>query len=71
LQQRCRRRVAPTDRESAQFFFVAKGSIAELSAQLEIAAEVHALTPSVISPLLAECEEISAMLLGLINHRRK
>jgi four helix bundle protein len=60
-----------TDRESAQFFFVAKGSIAELSAQLEIAAEVHAIASSIVSPLINECEEISAMLQGLIDHRRK
>jgi four helix bundle protein len=60
-----------TDRESVQFFFIAKGSIAEISAQLEIAAEVHALSPELVSPLLQECEEISTMLQALIQHRRR
>lgn len=59
-----------TDRESAQFFFVAKGSLAELSAQLEIATEVHRLPPESVAVLLRECEEISAMLQALITHRR-
>jgi four helix bundle protein len=59
-----------TDRESAQFFFVAKGSLAELSAQLEIASEVHALAPSLVFQPLRECKEIGAMLQALIAHRR-
>lgn len=59
-----------TDRESAQFFFVAKGSLAELSAQLEIAAEVHGISPASVTAPLRECEEISAMLQALITHRR-
>lgn len=59
-----------TDKESVQFFFVAKGSLAELSAQLEVAAAVHALVPAEIDPLAKECEEIAAMIRGLITHRR-
>ncbi|MBP6506163.1 MAG: four helix bundle protein [Opitutaceae bacterium] len=59
-----------TDKESVQFFFIAKGSLAELSAQLEIALEVHALPQPAIDPLIAECEEIAAMIRGLISHRR-
>ncbi len=53
-----------TDRESAQFFFIAKGSLAEISAQLEIAAEVHGLPAGAVATPLRECEEISAMLQG-------
>lgn len=60
-----------TDKESAQFFFVSKGSLAEVSAQLEIAGEVHRLDPAVVSKLLRECEEVSAMLQALIEHRRR
>jgi four helix bundle protein len=60
-----------TDRESAQFFFVSKGSVAELSAQLEVSAEAYSLPSSSVTPLITECEEISAMLQGLIAHRKR
>ena len=60
-----------TDKESVQFFFVAKGSLAELSAQIEIAAEVHALPKGEVQYMLRECDEIGAMLQALIDHRRK
>lgn len=59
-----------TDKESVQFFFVAKGSLAELSAQLDVALEVHALPSTGIEKLTRECEEIAAMIRGLIAHRR-
>jgi four helix bundle protein len=57
-------------KENVQFFYIAKGSLAELSAQLDIAAEVHSVDPNEIQKHLAECDEISAMLQALINHRR-
>jgi four helix bundle protein len=60
-----------TDKESVQFFFIAKGSLAEISAQLEIALEVHLLPPATVAPLLDECEAVSAMLQAIITHRRK
>jgi four helix bundle protein len=60
-----------TDRESVQFFFIAKGSLAEISAQLEIAVEVHSLPPASITSLLDECEALGAMLQAIVNHRRK
>ncbi|MDI1318907.1 MAG: four helix bundle protein [bacterium] len=53
-----------------QFFFIAKGSLAELAAQLDIAMEVHGRSRAEIDKLTAECEEIAAMLRGLVNHRR-
>ncbi len=59
-----------SNRESVQFFFIAKGSVAELSAQLDIALEVHELHPLEIARLNEECEAIAAMIRGLINHRR-
>ena len=43
-----------TNKESIQFFFIAKGSLAELSAQLDIAQEVHALDRIAITKLLEE-----------------
>jgi four helix bundle protein len=57
-------------KENVQFFYIAKGSLAELSAQLDIAADVHPVDPDEMQKLLAECDEISAMLQALINHRR-
>ena len=50
---------------------MAKGSPAELSAQLDIAQEVHALPHAEIDELTRECEEIAAMIRGLITHRRQ
>jgi four helix bundle protein len=49
---------------------MAKGSLAELSAQLDIAQEVHALDNDPIAKLTAECEEIAALIRGLIKHRQ-
>lgn len=60
-----------TDKESIQFFFVAKGSLAELSAQLDIALAIHSLPPQEMEALIRECEEIAAMIRGLISHRRQ
>jgi four helix bundle protein len=60
-----------TDKESIQYFFIAKGSVAEVAAQLEIVLEVYAVAPAPIADLICECDEIGAMLQGLIDHRRK
>ncbi len=58
-------------KETVQFLYIAKGSLAEVSAQLEIAAEIHPALSGEIGRLIGECDEISAMLQSLINHRRK
>jgi four helix bundle protein len=60
-----------SSKEAVQFFFIAKGSLAELPAQLEIAQEVHHLPAPTVLPLISECEARGAMLRGLINHRRE
>lgn len=59
-----------TNKEAVQFFFVAKGSLAELSAQLDIALDVHGLSKDEVEKLTRESEEIAAMIRGLINHRK-
>ncbi len=59
-----------TGKETVQFFYIAKGSLAEVSAQLEIASEVYSLDQTQVATLLKECDELSAMLWALINHRR-
>jgi four helix bundle protein len=57
-------------KETVQFLYIAKGSLAEVSAQLEIAAEIHPAHAEELASLVRECDEISAMLQSLINHRR-
>ncbi|HVZ65795.1 MAG TPA: four helix bundle protein [Lacunisphaera sp.] len=57
-------------KETVQFLYIAKGSLAEVSAQLEIGAEIHRVRAEELASLVQECDEISAMLQSLINHRR-
>ncbi|MEI6108087.1 MAG: four helix bundle protein [Opitutae bacterium] len=47
-----------TGKESVQFFFIAKGSLAELSAQLDIAPEVYALDIGAISKLIGNAKRL-------------
>ena len=60
-----------SDRESIRFFYYSRASIAELSTQLEIALEVGLIDATIASPLLDECETLSAMLMKLIEARRQ
>ncbi len=57
-------------KETVQFLYIAKGSLAEVSTQLEITAEVYPTGAEEIAAYVRECDEISAMLQSLINHRR-
>jgi four helix bundle protein len=58
-----------TDKDSVRFFYIAKGSLAELRTQLEIASEVGLLTPSDFASLEADCIAIGKMLGALIKAR--
>jgi four helix bundle protein len=58
-----------TDREAVRFFFIAKGSVAELITQLEIAEGIGYLSPEEFRELAASAEEVSRMLRGLIRAR--
>ena len=58
-----------TDRDSVRFFYIAKGSLAELITQLEIAGEVGFLTTGQVAPLARECSELGRMLGALIKAR--
>jgi four helix bundle protein len=60
-----------SNKETARFLFIAKGSSAELMSQAEIAMGVGYLGKSDTERLIANCEEISRMLRGLIKHREK
>ncbi|MBI3886799.1 MAG: four helix bundle protein [Opitutae bacterium] len=57
-------------KETVPFLYIAKGSLAEVSAQLEIAAEIHPTHAEEFASLVRERDELSAMLQALINHRR-
>jgi four helix bundle protein len=58
-----------TDKDAVRFFYIAKGSIAELITQLEIAKDARIIEPSSADTLINEAEEIGAMLGALIKSR--
>lgn len=59
-----------SDKDSTRFFCIAKGSLAELVTQLEIALEIEYINPEKMNELGKECEEIGRMLGALIKARR-
>jgi four helix bundle protein len=58
-----------SDRDSIRFFHIAKGSLAELSTQLEIAQAVGYFGKIQTDPLLERCTELGKMLGALIRAR--
>lgn len=60
-----------TDKEAIRYFFIAKGSAAELNTQLIIASEVGYIPREIFKNLETECEEIAGMLARLITARSK
>lgn len=58
------------DVDSARFFRIAKGSLAEVRTQLEIAAEIGYLPDEEFQSLDDECEQISRILAALIRARK-
>ena len=59
-----------TDKDSVRFFFIAKGSLAELITQLEIAHEVGYFHEDIMQSFEEECDEIGRMLGALIKSRK-
>ena len=59
-----------TDKDGVRFLYIAKGSLAELRTQLEIACEVGLISPAQYAPVDAHCTLIAKMLGALINARR-
>jgi four helix bundle protein len=59
-----------TDKESVRFFYIAKGSLAELRTQLMIALETSYLGKDEFAKIEQDCLEIGKMLGGIIKHRR-
>ncbi len=58
-----------TNKDSVRFLFIAKGSLAELRTQLEIARDIGALAQPDHASLEATCAEIGRMLGSLIKAR--
>lgn len=58
-----------TDKEAVRFFYIAKGSVAELITQLEIAKDARLIEVVLSDKLIKEAEEIGAMLGALIKAR--
>ena len=60
-----------SDKQSVKFFYISKGSIAELTTQLIIANEIGYIDNEVKNILLDDCDKMSAMLTKLIKSRRE
>ena len=58
-----------SDKDSIRFFHIAKGSLAELATQLEIAREVGYFTTAQVEPLISQCAELGKMLGALVRAR--
>jgi four helix bundle protein len=58
-----------TDRQAVKFFYMARGSAAEVLTQCIIAYEIGYLTKDDFDHLAKECRTISAMLIKLIHVR--
>lgn len=59
-----------TDKEAVRFFYIAKGSLAELRTQLMIALEIGSLDKGKFAEIDQYCSEIGKMLGGIIKHRK-
>src|SRR2546426_8531983 len=59
-----------TDKESVRFFYIAKGSLAELRTQLQIAFETGHLDKAFYETVEADCETLAKMIGSLIQARR-
>jgi four helix bundle protein len=58
-----------SDKDSVRFFHIARGSLAELATQLEIARDVGYFKGAETEPLIAKCFELGKMLGALIRAR--
>ena len=60
-----------SNKDAVRFFYIAKGSLAELQTQLEIAQEINHLDGYDVKELETECQLIGKMLGSLIKARSK
>jgi four helix bundle protein len=59
-----------TDKESVRFFYIAKGSLAELRTQIEIAHEITYLGKEFYESIEGECVALGKMIGSLIKKRQ-
>ena len=60
-----------TDKEAIRFFYISKGSVAELRTQLQIACEVGYIDEKFLNKTEDKCKEVAKMLGALIKARRR
>jgi four helix bundle protein len=60
-----------SNKQSIHYFYIAKGSIAELKTQLIIVQALELAPKTVTEPEIQECYEIGAMLYALIQARQR
>ena len=60
-----------TDKESIRFFYIAKGSLAELRTQIQIAYEIGYFKGDLYETIEAECNELGRMVGKLIKVRKE
>ena len=60
-----------TNKQSVNFFYIAKGSTAEVLTQAIIANEIDYISERVFKQISEECSAISAMLTSLIQARQR
>jgi four helix bundle protein len=60
-----------TDKQSIRHFYIARGSVAELRTQLVISMEIEYISSEKYKEMEKICDNICAMLTGLIKHRMK
>jgi four helix bundle protein len=60
-----------TDKESIRFFYIAKGSLAELRTQIQIAYEIGYFKGELYESIEAECHELGRMVGKLIKVRKE
>lgn len=59
-----------TDKESVRFFYIAKGSLAELRTQIDIAYSIQYITSDVFETLDSDCQHLGKMIGRLIQVRQ-
>jgi four helix bundle protein len=59
-----------SDRSFRAFIRIARGSVLELSSQLEVAAELNLITVESAAPCLARVDRVTRLLSGMLRYRR-
>ena len=57
-------------KDSIRFFYIAKGSVAEVISQLYFAMKIHYIDKDSLERMVDKCEKIKASLIKLIQARR-